>query len=273
MKEYLMRHMKTRLFTFVLSLIALTFNAQAKDLPFTLTVTGPTVAHTAKLAMGDVGKGTNKNAISFKDKAGNEYHLTINYKALPANRSYPTNLDITLKDKDGKKLGYLFFAINNVNFLKKMGVFGLIVDVQGKPFDIKFTFDDTKHGQFSVTTLEKERLISDTLIPKKGFQMIRPMVLAKKSATELSQSYSLDAHPFEINYTLKNIENGLVQFQYNLNSTKDGKTQLLERIYYNADSLETLREGMFAGKYFDKDYGTFKLVYYPAMGQTAPAQK
>ena len=47
----------------------------------------------------------------------------------------------------------------------------------------------------------------------------------------------------------------------------------LERIYFNADSLETLREGMFAGKYFDKEAGTFKLVFYPTMGQTSPASK
>jgi len=45
---------------------------------------------------------------------------------------------------------------------------------------------------------------------------------------------------------------------------------VLECDYYNDDSLEVLHEGMFAGKYFDKDAGTFKLVYYPAMGQTRP---
>jgi hypothetical protein len=45
---------------------------------------------------------------------------------------------------------------------------------------------------------------------------------------------------------------------------------LLECVNYNADSLEVLREGMYAGKYFDKDAGTSKLVYYPAMGQTSP---
>lgn len=44
-----------------------------------------------------------------------------------------------------------------------------------------------------------------------------------------------------------------------------------KRIYYQADSLSTLREGMFAGKYFDRDAGSVKLVYYPAQGQTQPS--
>ena len=41
---------------------------------------------------------------------------------------------------------------------------------------------------------------------------------------------------------------------------------------YHAGSIETLREGMFTGKYFDADVGAFKLVYYPALGQTSPDQ-
>jgi hypothetical protein len=42
---------------------------------------------------------------------------------------------------------------------------------------------------------------------------------------------------------------------------------MLERIYFSADSLETRRESMYAGKYFDKGNGTFKLVFYPVMGR------
>jgi hypothetical protein len=42
--------------------------------------------------------------------------------------------------------------------------------------------------------------------------------------------------------------------------------------YYETYNIKTLREGMFAGKYFDKDAGTFKLVFYPAMGQTEPSK-
>lgn len=68
------------------------------------------------------------------------------------------------------------------------------------------------------------------------------------------------------------MDNGGVQFQFNLSSTQDNQARLLERIWFNADSLDTLREGMFAGKYFDADAGTFKLVFYPTQGQTQPAK-
>jgi len=100
--------------------------------------------------------------------------------------------------------------------------------------------------------------------------MIRPMLIPMVSEGVRTQAYDLDAHPFKIDYTLKDIDNGLVQFQYNLYKKEGDKSRLLERIYYNADSLETLRNGMFAGKYFDKEYGSFKLVFYPTQGQTAP---
>ena len=272
-----MHFLKTGFLATLVTAFLLSCTVQAKDLPFKLTVSGPSVDFSTNLALGNVGKGKNKHQIAFKDKSGAAYSLDMKYKALPANRSYPSNLDITLKDAKGNKLGYLFFAINNVAFLKKMGVFGFIVDVDGQPFDIQFNFDEHKKGSFSIAGLEKERLVSDTLIPKKGFQMIRPMMLAKttgsaENPSKLSQSYALDAHPYEMNYTLINMPKGLVQFQYNLYKKQGENRHLLERVYYNADSLETLREGMFAGKYFDKDYGTFKLVYYPAMGQTAPAK-
>ena len=64
--------------------------------------------------------------------------------------------------------------------------------------------------------------------------------------------------------------NGLVQFQHNLYQLKAGKENLLERIYFNASSLTVLREAMYASKYFHPQDGTFKLVFYPAMGQTEP---
>ncbi len=34
--------------------------------------------------------------------------------------------------------------------------------------------------------------------------------------------------------------------------------------------MPTLREAMFAGKYFHPKDGVFKLVFYPAMRQTTP---
>ena len=100
--------------------------------------------------------------------------------------------------------------------------------------------------------------------------MIRPVILPLAEPGLRSQSYDLDGHPFAANYSLVAIANGGVQFQYNLYRKQGEQQQLLERIYFNADSLETLREGMFAGKYFDADAGSFKLVFYPTLGQTGP---
>lgn len=258
----------------ILASLALSQEAYAETAPFELKITGPNVGVSKKLELSDVGEDKTKINFDFKDKNGKPYSFHLNYKALPKNRSYPTNLDITLKDGEGQKLGYLFFAINNVAFLKQMGEFGLIVNVDGKPFDLKFIFDANKKGNLEVASLGNERLVSDTLFPKKGFQMIRPMLLPETAKGVRSQTYALDNHPYEMNYTLMdNKKTGGVQFQYNLNKKQSGKTHLLERIYFNADSLETLRQGMFVGKYFDKKDGAFKLVFYPAMGQTAPPKK
>ena len=113
--------------------------------------------------------------------------------------------------------------------------------------------------------------MQDTLVSKFNFQMIRPVVLPNTMPGVRSQTYSLDSHPYAVNYTIKNIDNGLVQFQHNLYQLKnDREEHLLERIYFNADSLDTLREAMYAGKYFSENDGAFKLVFYPAMGQTTP---
>jgi len=244
--------------------------SHAETLPFGLTISGAGIDHQQSLQLSDLGEGTNHHTLDFADTDGKRYQLDMKYKALPANRSYPSNLDVTLRDADGNKLGYLFFAINNVAFLKQMGEFGLIVDVEGKPVDIKFTFDADNSGNLRVADLAEERLVQDTIVPKFNFQMIRPVVLPETDPGIRSQSYALDAHPYEVNYTLKDLDKGVVQFQFNLLGTKGGQQQLLERVYFNADSRATLREGMFAGKYFDPEAGTFKLVFYPAMGQTSP---
>lgn len=243
---------------------------QAATVPFQLTIAGDGVDISKSLQLSDVGDG--KTAINFEFKGAGEqrYSFDLNYKALPANRSYPTNLDITIKDKSGNKLGYLFWANNGVAALKKTGTFGLVVNVAGKPMDIRFDFDPGRKGALRVADLEQERFVQDTLVPKFNFQMIRPVLVPMTGEGIRSQSYALDDHPYAVNYTLKDLDDGQVQFQFNLYSTRDGKDHLLERVYYNADSLETLRGGMFAGKYFDKDAGTFKLVYYPTMGQTSP---
>ncbi len=241
----------------------------AATLPFDVSITGKKFNVHKRLKLSDLNEGKTKADFHFKDNTGKKYSFDLNYKSLPSNRSYPGNLDITLKDSNGDKLGYLFFAINGVHFLKQMGTFGLIVDINGEPADLKFVFDSNRNGDISANDLDDERLVLDTIVPKLSFQMIRPMLLPLVKPGKRSQSYSLDHHPYEVNYTLEDIENGLVQFQFNLYKQNGKDTHLLERIYFNTDSLKTLREGMFAGKYFDKNNGTFKLVFYPTMGQTS----
>lgn len=242
----------------------------AKDLPFTLSITGKNVDLKKELVISEANEDKTKINFDFKDKLGASYNFDLKYKQLPENRSYPSNLDITIKDGAGEKLGYIFWANNGTDALKRLGTIGMIIDVKGEPMDVKFTFDADDKGKLSVKDLDGERYVSDTLIPKKGFQMIRPMLVPIVSNGVRQQAYDLDAHPFKIDYTLKDIDNGLVQFQYNLYKKDGDKSHLLKRVYFNADSLETLRDGMFAGKYFDKEYGTFKLVFYPTMGQTEP---
>ncbi|MCK5697386.1 MAG: hypothetical protein KAI02_04435 [Gammaproteobacteria bacterium] len=238
--------------------------------PFDLTIQGDEFNIKKSLELSDVDEGKTKINFTFKNNQNKHFTFDLNYKKLASNRSYPSNLDITIKDDQGKKLGYLFFANNSVDALKKIGIFGLIIDINGKPVDIKFSFDSTKKGSLYVADLGHERFVQDTLVPKFNFQMIRPVILPSVQAGIRSITYSLDHHPYDINYTLLDKENGTVEFQHNLYSKQKQTSHLLERIYFRAHNLETLREAMFAGKYFHTTDGTFKLVFYPAMGQTEP---
>lgn len=242
----------------------------AEILPFSLSIKGELFDIQKSFELSDVGEGKTEINFNFKDKNGNSYTFDLKSKKLPSNRSYPTNLDIVLKDAKGNKLGYLFFANNGVKFLKQIGIFGLIVDIIGKPVDIKFIFDKNQKGTLNIKDLENERFVQDTLVPKFNFQMIRPVILPQITSNIRSVTYNLDNYPYAVNYTILNKNNGVVQFQHNLYSLNQEKEHLLERIYFNANSLDTLRETMYAGKYFHKTAGTFKLVFYPAMGQTEP---
>lgn len=75
-----------------------------------------------------------------------------------------------------------------------------------------------------------------------------------------------------LTYAIKDIGSGRVEFQASLNKKAEGGPHLLEQVYYQAGKLETLREAMYAGKYFDSKDGAFKLVFYPASGQLEPAK-
>lgn len=245
----------------------------ADTLPFDLSISGAGVNINKSLELSDVGEGKTAINFSFEVSTGKKYNFNLNYKQLPTNRSYPANIDVTLKDDKGNKLGYLFFANNGVQHLKQIGVFGLVVDVLGEPVDIKFTFAKNKKGSLNISALSDERFIQDTLVSAFNFQMIRPVILPKITEGIRSQTYLLDSHPYSVNYTLKNLNDGVVEFQHNLYQLKESnKEQLLERIYFHADSIETLRNVMYAGKYFHKNDGAFKLVFYPAMGQTEPVK-
>ncbi|MEE9334484.1 MAG: hypothetical protein V3U65_10385 [Granulosicoccaceae bacterium] len=257
--------------SYLLALIMLMpFGASAATVPFDLTVTGEQFDIHKNLTLSDVGEDATSINFDFVDSDGKKFAFDLQYNALPNNRSYPTNLDITIKDGQGNKLGYLFWANNGVKALQNMGVFGLIVDVDGKPVDFKFSFDSSKKGTLRVADLDEERFVQDTLISKFGFQMIRPVIVPIVAEGTRSQTYALDDHPYAVNYTLQDIENGQVEFQYNFYRTNGDINHLLERVYYHADSLSSLRDGMFAGKFFDRDAGTVKLVYYPTLGQTQP---
>ncbi len=261
------------IFTLSLGLLTLFFcttMAIAKTATFDLSISGKNFDTHKTLELSDLGEGKTAINFPFSNKNGDQYSFDLQYKQLPENRSFPSNLDITVKDAKGNKLGYLFFAINNVSFLQQLGTFGMIIDVQGQAMDLKFTFDANKKGTLQVADLVTERFVQDTLVPKWGFQMIRPVILPDTGDNTRSQTYSLDKHPYSVNYTLKDMENGMVEFQHNLYKKEGNQEHLLERIYFTADSLATLREAMYAAKYFDNEAGAIKLVFYPAMGQTEP---
>lgn len=237
-------------------------------LPYSLSLNGLASKETREVYLHALTSEEQNAEYTLTSTNNRQYTVQVQYKKLPDNRSFPSHLDITLKDESGQKLGYLFFAINHIAYLKQVGEFGLLVNDDGHLVDVRLSFNKVRHGDLSIDDLMEERFIQDTLMPSKGFQMIRPVVLEPDAADQLSKHFSLDAHPFEVEYRVKTIADGVVQFQHNLYRVIKGRRQLIERIYYNADSIDTLREGMYAAKYYDPEYGTIKLVYYPAMGQT-----
>lgn len=262
----------------LLALIASTGNAISATVPLNLNVSGGSFDVQRTFEISDLGEGKTESTFQFTDKAGKPYVFDVKYKPLPSNRSFPGNLDITVKDGQGNKLGYLFFAINGVDFLRQMGTFGLVVEIGGEPIDFHFTTPATQtakkvKGEIEVAMLSDERLVMDILVPKFDFQMIRPVLVPPAGSGRRSQTYSLDSTPYEANYTILDLGEGSVEFQSNLLRKDDKGSHLMERIYFHANKLSVLREAMYAGKYFDAKDGVFKQVFYPAMGQTEPTPK
>ena len=81
--------------------IALLFasaNAASDTLPFEPAITGDRFDVQKALKISDVGEQHNKINFGFSSKRGEKYQFDLNYKKLASNRSYPTNLDIAVKD-------------------------------------------------------------------------------------------------------------------------------------------------------------------------------
>jgi hypothetical protein len=58
--------------------------------------------------------------------------------------------------------------------------------------------------------------------------MIRPVIIPQIEKDISSQTYLLDSHPYGVGYTVKNLKDGLVQFQHNLYQL-DGEKKHLEK--------------------------------------------
>jgi len=226
-------------FVFVIAFTLLySMGAYAITAPLNISITGAKFDVSKTTDLSDIGEGANDVNFDFKNADGEQYNFDLKYVALPSNRSYPTNLDITVTDKKGDKLGYLFWANNGIEALQGIGVFGIVVDIDGEPVDFRFTFDKKMNGELSVAELEDERFVQDTLVSKLGFQMIRPVVMPLVSKGVRSQTYALDDLEYAVNYTAKDIEHGLVEFQYNFYRAQDDeqhcKTCLLPGVRSNA---------------------------------------
>jgi len=275
-----MNNSSTRIALTILSALLLSFcinpaiadsdDLRLKSSPFSIQVTGDNFsAPCTQYELFDFKTKITSITHAFKDSRGKKYKVTFDSNPLPSNRSYPSNLDITLLDSEDNKLGYLFFANNGIESLNDIGVFGFRVNDGGEMLDIRLIFDEKKSGALQLADLTDERFVQDTLMPSKNFQMIRP-VLLKPVGKQLSKGFSLDSHPFLVNFTAHQVNDGVVEFQHNLYANSENNDELLISTYYHADSMETLRLGMFASKFFDSEYGAIKLVYYPTQGQTEP---
>jgi len=232
---------------------------------FELSISGADILISKSLQLSDIGEGKTEINFSFEASAGKKYTFDLDYQCMPHTpSSYQASLNVTLTDEEGNKLGCLSFTSKGVQSLKKIGVLGFVVDVLEKPVNIEFSFQKDKKGNLDISSLDDEVFFQDTRAPKLDLNVILPVILATTEKGVRSQTHRLRCHPYSINYTLTNIGEGLVQFQHTLYQLVDGNEHLLERIYFQVDSLETLREVLYASMYFHENDGVFKLLFYPA---------
>lgn len=207
----------------------------------------------------------------FISHTASRYRFKLEYKFLPLNRSYPNNLDITISDAEGNKLGYLFFALNDLSFLEKIGRFGLRVKTPDGVIDFEFLSKQPSQGNLNFSILDSERFIQDTLLESKGFQMIRPVILSSQNMVVRRKEFQLDNYPYSVEFLSKKLIEKRIEFSHNLYKLEESREKsLVLSVYFQANTLKDLREVMFAAKHFRIPEGPAKIVFYPAMGQLEP---
>ena len=244
------------------------------DTEFQLTIKGMNFDVKRNLLLGNPSSKNSTLNFNFFDKRKEQYNLALKYKELPSSRSFPSNIDLTVS-KGEAKLGYLFFAVNNLEFLRKIGNFGININIDNDLVNFNFQSDFARDRKGNIDfnlDLDRERFFQDTLLPKKNFQMIRPVILPLVKKGVRSKEFNLDNHPYSIEYKLLDTGDGTVVFQHNFYEySKDRSSKnLLFRVYFQSHSMEELREAMYAGKAFNFRDAPAKLVFYPSQGQTEP---
>jgi len=247
----------------ILLLFALNTYVFADTVSFELNISGADIAISKSLQLSDVGEGKTEINFSFEASTGKKYTFDLNYKSLLLIPPLQAKLKVFLKDGEGNVLGSLFFTNNDVHHLKRIGVFGFVVDVLGKPVDIEFSFQKNNKGNLDVSSLGDERFIQDVRVEEWNFGMLYSGILPETGEGVRSQTNLLVDHPYSINYALTNIGEGLVQFQHTLYQLTDGNEHLLEKIYFQANSLAILRGIMYGARYVHENNVVFDMVFHP----------
>ncbi|MDP0588977.1 MAG: hypothetical protein QS748_07210 [Candidatus Endonucleobacter bathymodioli] len=243
-------------------LFALNTYVFADTVSFELNISGEGIAISKSLQLSDVGEGKTEINFSFEASTGQEYTFVLRYGLTSPNPSLRTILYVTLSNRYNKRLGGLFFTNNGVQHLKRIGVLGFVVDDLGEPVDIKLSFQKNNKGNLDISSLGYERFLQDVKVSKWNLRMRHPLILPVIEDGVRSQTNLLVGHPYSINYALTNIGEGLVQFQHNLYKLTDGNEHLLDRIYFQADSLETLRGIMYGTKSIHENDVEFEVTFH-----------
>ena len=152
-----------------------------EQLPFTLTIKGNGLDTTESVMLGELGQSNTRYGLAMKPGDKGEYNFELNYKALPSNRSYPANLDINFS-QNGDKKGYLFWALNDLRALKRFGVIGFMVEVDGEMVDVKMDFGSDTAPSLKATDLGAEGPDVRYINSQKGLSNDPPYASACRNA-------------------------------------------------------------------------------------------